>query len=454
MLAFFIMLFLGTRGSPVYMAMGYYTPLAFSGSVVYALPCTLLAIWLLSTDKWKSVYRLHAVLIALLTAFLGSILLFCMDYRNVHSSRIGCLLATCGCSLMLPSLWKAPTKLCIRSTSRVLYIDIALACALAALGFLLEKVIHFSVAPIYITVAGIVALRSSRLAETQHVPNTKEASHGRRAMTLALSLSCGLIARSALDWTTRAALNASSILPEQIAFLSIGLGAGIALVECFSSKSVYLYLASVAMTASLIIFTMLGYQISNITHLLSLSLSAALFVILTIASMIEIRSVQHREEVPVTQPVDYCIKQLLFLIGFLFVPSLEFLFTLALSNNALMGFPLELMTILPIIIIVANAAILLVREKAASQRALWVDKNNERMLAKAIQKWNLTARETDVISELASGRTAGKIAERLSVSINTVRSHIKSIYAKMGIHSQQELIDIIDKLATECRKRP
>ena len=30
-----------------------------------------------------------------------------------------------------------------------------------------------------------------------------------------------------------------------------------------------------------------------------------------------------------------------------------------------------------------------------------------------------------------------------TVSLNTVKSHIKHVYQKLGIHSQQELIDLV-----------
>ena len=59
------------------------------------------------------------------------------------------------------------------------------------------------------------------------------------------------------------------------------------------------------------------------------------------------------------------------------------------------------------------------------------------------KEYGLTARETDVLEELFNGRTAPYIARDLSVSINTVRSHVKRIYTKFSVHSQQELIDLI-----------
>ena len=42
------------------------------------------------------------------------------------------------------------------------------------------------------------------------------------------------------------------------------------------------------------------------------------------------------------------------------------------------------------------------------------------------------------------GNTVAAIARRLYISENTVRGHTKSIYRKLGIHSKQELIDLLN----------
>jgi len=55
----------------------------------------------------------------------------------------------------------------------------------------------------------------------------------------------------------------------------------------------------------------------------------------------------------------------------------------------------------------------------------------------------LSAREGEVFLALARGWTAQEIAEHESLSIYTVRAHIRSIYAKLGVHSGKELRDLI-----------
>lgn len=61
----------------------------------------------------------------------------------------------------------------------------------------------------------------------------------------------------------------------------------------------------------------------------------------------------------------------------------------------------------------------------------------------ATTRYSLTSREADVMTLLAHGNTATRIQEELGISYNTVKYHVKNVYAKMGVHSQQELIDLL-----------
>lgn len=56
----------------------------------------------------------------------------------------------------------------------------------------------------------------------------------------------------------------------------------------------------------------------------------------------------------------------------------------------------------------------------------------------------LTKREAEVLILLAKGRDLPYISEELFISKNTVRTHMKGIYRKLGIHSKQELLDLFD----------
>lgn len=58
----------------------------------------------------------------------------------------------------------------------------------------------------------------------------------------------------------------------------------------------------------------------------------------------------------------------------------------------------------------------------------------------------LTSRETDVLLPLARGHNAQAISNELSIAKGTVQTHVKHIYAKLGLHSQQELIELVENI--------
>lgn len=52
----------------------------------------------------------------------------------------------------------------------------------------------------------------------------------------------------------------------------------------------------------------------------------------------------------------------------------------------------------------------------------------------------LTRRELEILQSIARGYSNGEIAEALSISINTVRSHVKSILSKFGVSNRVEAV--------------
>ena len=64
--------------------------------------------------------------------------------------------------------------------------------------------------------------------------------------------------------------------------------------------------------------------------------------------------------------------------------------------------------------------------------------------ARIAEAYGLSARELEVLGYLARGRTQPYIREALLLSKNTVSSHVQHIYTKLGVHSKQELIDLVE----------
>ncbi len=59
--------------------------------------------------------------------------------------------------------------------------------------------------------------------------------------------------------------------------------------------------------------------------------------------------------------------------------------------------------------------------------------------------YGLTKREVDVFRLLAAGRNSARIQEELMISAGTVNTHSHHVFQKMGVHCQQEVIDLFEK---------
>ena len=58
------------------------------------------------------------------------------------------------------------------------------------------------------------------------------------------------------------------------------------------------------------------------------------------------------------------------------------------------------------------------------------------------QRFSLSEREREVLVLIAEGRSSARIQEDLSIAAGTVNYHTRNIYAKLGVHSRQEIIDM------------
>ena len=60
------------------------------------------------------------------------------------------------------------------------------------------------------------------------------------------------------------------------------------------------------------------------------------------------------------------------------------------------------------------------------------------------EQCNLSERQFEVLMLVAQGRNAKYIEQALSISLSTAQTHIRNIYRKTGVHSRQELLDLIE----------
>jgi LuxR family maltose regulon positive regulatory protein len=52
----------------------------------------------------------------------------------------------------------------------------------------------------------------------------------------------------------------------------------------------------------------------------------------------------------------------------------------------------------------------------------------------------LSERELEVLSLLAEGKMRQEIAQELTISVNTVKAHLKGIYGKLDVHNRREAV--------------
>jgi len=61
----------------------------------------------------------------------------------------------------------------------------------------------------------------------------------------------------------------------------------------------------------------------------------------------------------------------------------------------------------------------------------------------ALEPYGLTQAETRVALAAADGTVPSQIATRLHLSRNTIKTHLRRVYEKMGIHRQAELVRVL-----------
>jgi DNA-binding NarL/FixJ family response regulator len=52
----------------------------------------------------------------------------------------------------------------------------------------------------------------------------------------------------------------------------------------------------------------------------------------------------------------------------------------------------------------------------------------------------LTSRESEALSLMRRGMTTKQIAERLDISVNTVKKHLAHVFAKHGLHGRRQQV--------------
>lgn len=59
------------------------------------------------------------------------------------------------------------------------------------------------------------------------------------------------------------------------------------------------------------------------------------------------------------------------------------------------------------------------------------------------EQFGLTSREAEILALLVQGKQQGQIAQDLYIAPSTVKTHIKHLYQKLGVHSRKGLCDLV-----------
>jgi DNA-binding CsgD family transcriptional regulator len=65
------------------------------------------------------------------------------------------------------------------------------------------------------------------------------------------------------------------------------------------------------------------------------------------------------------------------------------------------------------------------------------------------EKHDISGRALEVLHLLAKGRTGVRIEQELYMSRGTVNTHMRRLYQKLGIHTRQNLLDLLDEIETD-----
>ena len=88
-------------------------------------------------------------------------------------------------------------------------------------------------------------------------------------------------------------------------------------------------------------------------------------------------------------------------------------------------------------------------ETSASPNEPSSERSADRAFERLRVRFALADREVEVGRYLAQGRSKASTAKRLYLSENTVRTHARNLYAKLDVHSRQDLLDLLECIGSE-----
>jgi DNA-binding CsgD family transcriptional regulator len=130
-----------------------------------------------------------------------------------------------------------------------------------------------------------------------------------------------------------------------------------------------------------------------------------------------------------------------------FYPPIPFMESVAANEFAA---PFFMVSILIVLIVLTYAFILPERTIAAITTGFSSRQGSlQSRCARLSQQYGLSQRENEVLVHLVKGRNLGFIKEALNISAGTASTHRQRIYQKTGVHSRQELLDLLEQTRSD-----
>jgi len=80
------------------------------------------------------------------------------------------------------------------------------------------------------------------------------------------------------------------------------------------------------------------------------------------------------------------------------------------------------------------------------EKQVYLNNNPFEINSAALEKLNISKRELEVLELMSHGLSNHEIAERLFVSLSTIKTHSRNIFDKMGVARRTQAIDMAKKL--------
>ncbi len=75
--------------------------------------------------------------------------------------------------------------------------------------------------------------------------------------------------------------------------------------------------------------------------------------------------------------------------------------------------------------------------------------NYEQLMRLVGARYDLSPREIEVLALIGRGHTRQDVADTLGISLQTAKTHVARIYHKLDVHSQQEMLDVLEACREE-----